>query len=876
MIKIRPTLKVPRAQLLQLAILWTLSCAHAAQVPYLSPEESAKHFQVPPGYRLELVLSEPDIREPVAIEFDGDGNLFVVEMRTYMQDIDGTGEHEPTSRISMHRDTDGDGIYDRHTAFVDQVLLPRMILPVGDALLVGLTDSNDILRYRDTNDDGIADEKVVVYEGGKRGGNMEHQPSGLLWSIDNWIYTTYNAYRLRYRDNTLVKEPTAPNGGQWGLTQDDYGKPWFVNAGGERGPLNFQVPIVYGAVNTDDQFEPDFKVVYPIVPIPDVQGGTKRFRPEEKTLNHFTATCGAVVYRGDRLPEDLRGDLLFAEPVGRLIRRSKVEVTEGVTRLRNAYPGSEFIRSTDPNFRPVNMNTAPDGSLLIVDMYRGIIQEGNWVRPGSYLRGVVQEYGLDRNFGRGRIWRLVHEDHKKGPAPQLLGLPSSQLVPHLSHSNGWWRDNAQRQLILNGDLSVRAELESMTLRHSDHKARIHALWTLEGLDALEKSLILQAVEDPHPMVRQAALRVAETLHKNGQDMTEVYEKATRDPAAEVALQAVLSSRLLKIKPASGWLTELASNHPTQGARELAKTLLKPASSGGNSGNRSFTTAENRLIKNGQAIYQELCFACHGPDGKGMPMEGAPKGTTLAPPFAGSPTLLGPAEAPIAVVLHGLTGPVRGKTYEALMVPMATQDDRWIASVLSYIRTTFGNRASTITPQQVRKVRSTWKERSEPWTLAELESYFPTLVPDRKSWKLSTSHRANNAKAAVDGDLRSRWDTGTSQVPGMWFQVELPQPVNLAGILLDAGGSTRDYPRGYQVQVSLDGEAWSPVLAKGTGEHPVVEVLFPSTEARFLRITQTGGVQGLFWSIHEMELYQAAQKEPGAMGSASRKSAPAFE
>ena len=143
---------------------------------------------------------------------------------------------------------------------------------------------------------------------------------------------TYNAWRLRWQGygKEPLKEPTPGNGGQWGLTQDDHGKPWYVNAGGERGPLNFQTHIVYGAFNIKNQFPSDYPEVWPLVGLADVQGGPNRFRPENGTLNHFTATCGAEVYRGDRLPKDLRGDLLFSEPVGRLIRRSKIEVKDGL------------------------------------------------------------------------------------------------------------------------------------------------------------------------------------------------------------------------------------------------------------------------------------------------------------------------------------------------------------------------------------------------------------------------------------------------------------------------------------------------------------------------------------------------------------------
>jgi hypothetical protein len=221
--------------------------------------ETLKSFKLPEGYQMEAVLAEPDIREPVAAAFDANGRMFIAEMRTYMQDADGTDEHARTSRVSLHWSSNHDGNLDRHSVFIDNLLLPRMILPLGkNELLVNETDTQDIFLYKDTDGDGVADQKTLWYEGGPRGGNMEHQQSGLIWGMDNWMYATYNAWRLRWRPGGQppLKEPTPGNGGQWGLTQDDWGKAWFVNAGGERGPINFQTHIVYGAFNLKINFHP--------------------------------------------------------------------------------------------------------------------------------------------------------------------------------------------------------------------------------------------------------------------------------------------------------------------------------------------------------------------------------------------------------------------------------------------------------------------------------------------------------------------------------------------------------------------------------------------------------------------------------------------
>jgi len=197
------------------------------QKGYLSVEEAHQSIELQDGYRLELVLSDPVIQEPVAMAWDGNGVLYVVEMRTYMQDLDATDEQTPRSRISRHEDTDGDGKYDKHSVFIDNLLLPRMVLPLDDRVMVGMTNTLDLWNYRDTDGNGVADEKVKIYEGGPRGGNMEHQPSGLIWNLDNWIYLTYEAKRYRFTNGQLEVQNLPRGGGQWGLGRDNSGRIYY-------------------------------------------------------------------------------------------------------------------------------------------------------------------------------------------------------------------------------------------------------------------------------------------------------------------------------------------------------------------------------------------------------------------------------------------------------------------------------------------------------------------------------------------------------------------------------------------------------------------------------------------------------------------------
>jgi mono/diheme cytochrome c family protein/glucose/arabinose dehydrogenase len=841
----------------------------------LSPADSLKTMKLKPGYHMELVLSEPEIKEPSMIAFDGDGRMFVTEFRTYMQEIDGLNEFDPVSRVSLHWSSKHDGVYDKHTIFADKLVLPRMILPLGKGqLLISETNSSDIYLYTDTKGTGVADKKELWFEGGPRGGNLEHQPNGLLWSLDNWIYSTYNPYRLRWNpQGAPTKEPTAANGGQWGIGQDDHGKQWFVNAGGEKGPVNYQTPIVYGAFNTPDQYPADFPTVWPLVGIADVQGGIHRFRPEDKTLNHFTATSGSEIYRGDRLPADLKGDLIFGEPVGRLVRRAKVTEKDGVTTLANAYDKDEFIRSTDPLFRPINAATAPDGTLYFVDMYRGIIQEGNWVREGSYLRNVVKQYQLDKQTDRGRIYRLVYDGMKPGPQPSMYEETPAQLVAHLEHPNGWWRDTAQKLLVLSQDKSVVPALTEMARNNPNYLARLHALWTLEGLGAVTPELIREKLKDAHPQLRVAAIRVSETLYKNAQpkkpdgslalDKQTPEERATtaslasqiqamsKDPDADVAVQSMLTAKLLNLPDWKTSIAQLAAVSPFRGVKEFGFQILNPPAqiAGG-----KFTPDQMKLLKAGESTFQTLCATCHGLDGKGLPMAGAAPGAMLAPPLSGSKTIRGWRDGGIHVLLQGLIGDIDGKKYEGQMVTMASNDDAWIASVLSYVRNSFGNHSGIVTAKDVAKIRTATKARVQPWTIAELRATLPQTIPNRNEWKLTASHKPADCAKAVDGNPDSRYTTGVSQVPGMWFQIELRQETSIIGVELDSTKSANDYPRGYTVETSKDGQAWGKPVATGKGLGAVTEITFPAVNAKFIRITQTGSAPGNFWSIHELEVF----------------------
>jgi mono/diheme cytochrome c family protein/glucose/arabinose dehydrogenase len=863
-----------------------------APVRPLTPAEEQKRFLLPPGYKLEPVLTDPDIEEPAQVAFDGNGRMFVLEIRGYMQDADSGGELDPVGRISVHEDVNNDGVYEKHSVFVDKLVFPRFVFPIGnDAVLTMESNADEVWKFTDTNNDGTADKKELFTTNFGRAGNVEHQQSHLTWGMDNWLYSTYNAFRVRWTPNGILREPTGSNGAQWGVTQDNFGKMYFQ--GGASGmPGYFQFPVHYGNFDVADRFEPNLNTTWGApIGLADMQGGMPIVRMPDGSLGRSTAGAGGAVFRGDRLPKDLAGDYLYGEVVARIVRRLRPVVTEGLPQLRNVYPGSEFIRSTDPLFRPVDQTVAPDGTLYITDMYRGIIQEGQWTKPGTYLRKKIEQYQLDKVVRHGRIWRLTYDGIERDKTrPRMLNENAAQLVAHLNHPNGWWRDTAQQLLVLKQDTSVLPALTQIARRSDNLYARFHALWTIEGLGGLTTPLVRELMEDPNPQMRIQAIRASETLYKSGQKgLADNYRQLAKDPETDVVIQSLLTLNLFKVADYKAVVTAAQAANPARGVQEIGRQILTPANTltGGGRGGSPFTPSEMTALERGEAIYKELCFSCHGDDGRGTPEPGVSEKekNLMAPPLAGSPRVQGHRDYVIKTLLQGMTGPLDGKTYAAgVMVPMATNTDEWIASVASYVRNSFGNSGPLVTPADVARVRAATATRKESWAVDALLGTLPSPLPVLPTWKATASH---NAAAAAGGLNFAGWTTGTPQQAGMWFQLELPEPATVTEVefisAAPAGGGggrggrgagagapgtagaappppvapSPGFPREYKVEVSLDGAAWKPV-ANGTGSGRTTIATFAPVPAKFVRITQTASVDDAPpWSIQRLRLYAAS-------------------
>ncbi len=411
--------------------------------PPLPPAEALKKFKIAPGFKIQTVAHEPAVQVPIALQFDPDGRIWVLEMRGFMPNPEGAGEDKPVGRISILEDADADGAAEKAKVFLDGLVMPRAFLLVQGGVLVA--EPPTLWFYPIQNDKpgprALVDSEYANGADPKLGlkANPEHAANSLTRAMDNWIYSLYHTKRYRFMDGKWVSQPTTKRA-QYGLSQDNYGRLFYnSNSDQARGDL---VPAHYAlkAVGASKlpglgtQLSKD-QSVWPIRMNPGVnrgyQAGTLR---KDGTLARFTAACGTGIFRGDALPDDCVGNAFFGEPSANIVRRNILSEKDGVITARNAYDKAEFLASTDELFRPVNCYTGPDGALYIVDMYHGIIQHRFFLT--TYLRQQAEARGLDKVIACGRIYRVTHESTKPSPRPQLSKASSTELVEQLGHPNG--------------------------------------------------------------------------------------------------------------------------------------------------------------------------------------------------------------------------------------------------------------------------------------------------------------------------------------------------------------------------------------------------------------------------------------------------------
>ncbi len=487
----------------------------------LPPEEALKTFRAAPGHRVELVAAEPAVVDPVAMAFDEDGRLYVAEMRDYPQG-------PPAGTIRLLEDADGDGRMEKSTVFAEGLAYPTSVLPWKGGILAAA--AYEVLYLRDTDGDGKADERKTVFAGFGRQ-NSQHVVNGLQYGLDNWVYgaaglsggkvgdVSIQGSDFRFRPAGGAFEPV-PGNSQFGNAFDEWGRRFIV-----RHDNHILHPVLSHRYL---KRSPHLTIAAVADSISD-HGNIPRLHPVSPRDSVFTtdtdSSCAITIHRGSAF---------VCEPVLNLVHQDALVPKGASFTARRAIEGAEFLASTDPWCRPVNLSSGPDGALYVADMYRAVIEH-----PDYIPKEIQKKLDLEAGKGFGRIYRVL--GGPPGPRPRLGRAAPAELVRHLEHEIPWWRLTAQRLLVERQAKEVAGEVK-LLLRDPSKPAlaRLHALWTLEGLDALDESDVAEALKDSAPGIREHALRLAEPRLAKSQTLREAALGRADDPDARVRFQAALT------------------------------------------------------------------------------------------------------------------------------------------------------------------------------------------------------------------------------------------------------------------------------------------------------------------------------------------------
>ena len=706
------------------------------KVPAAEPLEAAQSlstFQLPSGFKAELVAAEPLIQAPIEIEFDERGRLWVLEMFGYMSDIEATDEEAPVGRILILTDEDGDGKMDQSRIFLDSLKLARAFCLIDGGILYA--EPPNLWFSEIENDQPVS--KTLVDSVYAVGGNVEHQPNTLLLGLDNWIYSAKSRFRYRKRGDSWVKEETVFRG-QWGMSQDDEGRLFYnTNSNQLRGdfiyPSRFSEEALFPLKRGVNEEIAKDQRVYPSRITPGVNRGYRTATLDENwKLRHFTAACSPFVYRGTNFPEDYYGNVFVAEPSANLIKQNILLESNGRLKAIGAHYGEEFLSSTDERFRPVNFAHAPDGSMYMADFYRGIVQHKTYMT--GFLYKQVVDRKLDQHVDKGRIYRIRYEANELNPTPDFSAASLAELSAALSHPNAWHRETAQR-LLIERKTSATADEMRKVLTKQDVLARIHALWVLEGIGQIREQDLVSISRGSDERLIVQALRIAEVFTENRRLRNWAKNNFTNHPAKRVQFQllqfltnsAAEVDRREVLNMVDGtevdpileniWLhaisgreqevLEVMESGQYSNAilkHKLSEALLSKKESEGSQ--QSFSPEDQKVWDMGKEIYAIHCSGCHQMNGNGR--------EPLAPPLNKSEWVTGSAEVLGLIVLNGMRGPVKvnGVTYQPPMIqkqmPGIGQNpaftDEKVAAVLSFVRNNWNNQASFVSSEEMEVIR----------------------------------------------------------------------------------------------------------------------------------------------------------------------------
>lgn len=709
---------------------------------------STDEFILKEGFKIDLIAAEPLLSSPMAMEEDAEGKLWVVEMPGYMRDINASEEDTPDGRIVILEDSDKDGVMDKRTVFLDDLVLPRAISLVYGGLLY--TDAPK-LWWTAIENGQPKDEPVLVDSLYVVGGNIEHQPNGLFYNLDNWIYSAKCQVRYQRKNGQWIKEVVGRRG-QWGIGSDDEGR-LFYNSNSTPLEADFNTPK---QLRENPYFKPSktynnrldaSRKVYPYQATAVNRGYNKGVLDSLGMLTTFTSACGPVIYRGDQFPTDFQGNAFVCAPEVNLIKRYLISEENGKLIGKQAYTGSEFLISKEETFRPVNLYNSLDGAIYIVDLRKGIIQHRAYM--SNYLRELILERGLDKVTGIGRIYKITATDKSNSDRPDFSQYTATDFVKLLQHPSGQLRSFAQKQLIFGNHHAATAAIEKIALDASSEYGQIHALWTLEGLGKLDVDLLTKVGEtSSSPIVLKQVLQLAKLFKKEESQLLAVFEKAVALNSPKVDLQLANTLGHFSDKKASILLANLADKYTDETilaeaiisglagkeADLLNKvvnkhpdsklvSLLKETLENQKNNDLQLPAIPTKEYLDGRTLgaknYEMYCATCHGIDGKAA--------DGLAPPLYESEYITTSAEKLILISLNGMQGPVtvKGKVYDTGAIMPGVRhnpalNDKDLAALLRFIVNGLASSGPRINADLVKKLREQTTNQEELFTEESLE------------------------------------------------------------------------------------------------------------------------------------------------------------
>ena len=562
------------------------------RLPLVEPKAAVGTLHLRKGFHAELVAAEPNVSSPVAMAFDERGRLFVVEMIDYSERRD---ELPHLGRIRMLEDTQGKGVFDKSTIYADNLAWPTAIFCYHGGVFVGATP--DLIYLKDTKGDGRADVREIVFTGFAAGAkriNVQAMLNSLVWGLDNKIHGATSGegglikslkhpeaalIDLHGRDFAIDPRTMTMNseagGGQHGLSFDDYGRRFTCNNSDHirsfmyddryagRNPF-YAMPAALVSIAVDGPAaevyraspEEAWRVLrthWRIASLVEgqVEGGGR-------SSGYFTGATGITIYRGNAFPKEFLGNAFIGECAGNLISRKILYPKDvGLEAQRAAdEQKSEFLASTDNWFRPVQFANAPDGTLYCIDMHREIVEH-----PWSLPEGLKKFIDLNSGANCGRIFRIVPDGFKQPKLPRLDQAGTRELVATLEHPNAWHRETAARLLYERQDPTAVPMLAKLAAKSKSPLGRMHALYALAGLSALQPSQLLAALEDPEPWVRVHAVKLAEKFSLNSSPTHPLFNKLVQ--------MASDSSNLVRYQLAFT-LGEFSDGRKTKALAEIAR------------------------------------------------------------------------------------------------------------------------------------------------------------------------------------------------------------------------------------------------------------------------------------------------------------------